>query len=58
MGIFPGNRSIKQAIRLPFRYARPSDDTCSAMGNPSFNIMCVLAEHESNMIRETTKAGQ
>ncbi len=34
-----------------------SIDTSSAMGNLFFQFMCILAEHERNIIRERTKAG-
>ncbi|MGG7666041.1 recombinase family protein [Dyadobacter sp. BHUBP1] len=34
-----------------------SIDTSSATGNLFFQFMCVLAEHERNIIRERTKAG-
>lgn len=34
-----------------------SIDTTSATGNLFFQFMCVLAEHERNLIRERTKAG-
>ena len=34
-----------------------SIDTSTATGNLFFQFMCVLAEHERNVIRERTKAG-
>ncbi|GHB86450.1 recombinase family protein [Persicitalea jodogahamensis] len=34
-----------------------SIDTSTATGNLFFQFMCVLAEHERNIIRERTKAG-
>ena len=34
-----------------------SIDTSTATGNLFFQFMCVLAEHERNLIRERTKAG-
>lgn len=34
-----------------------SIDTTSAMGNMFFQLMCILAEHERNIIRERTQAG-
>lgn len=32
-------------------------DTTTATGNLFFQFMCILAEHERNIIRERTKAG-
>lgn len=34
-----------------------SIDTTTAMGNMFFQLMCILAEHERNIIRERTQAG-
>ncbi|MEM9834055.1 MAG: recombinase family protein [Bacteroidota bacterium] len=34
-----------------------SIDTTSAMGKMFFQLMCILAEHERNIIRERTQAG-
>ncbi|GAB3162575.1 recombinase family protein [Telluribacter humicola] len=34
-----------------------SIDTSTATGNLFFQFMCILAEHERNIIRERTRAG-
>ena len=34
-----------------------SIDTTTAMGNMFFQLMCILAEHERNIIQERTQAG-
>lgn len=42
---------------IHLRSLSESIDTSTATGNLFFQFMCVLAEHERNVIRERTKAG-
>jgi len=45
----------QQGIHL--KSLQESIDTTTAMGNMFFQLMCILAEHERNIIRERTQAG-
>ncbi|MDQ6480709.1 recombinase family protein [Dyadobacter sp. LHD-138] len=42
---------------IHFKSLSEAIDTSTATGNLFFQFMCVLAEHERNVIREQTKAG-
>lgn len=48
--------SLKQR-GVHLKSLQESIDTTSAMGNMFFQLMCILAEHERNIIRERTQAG-
>lgn len=45
----------QQGVHL--KSLQESLDTTTAMGNMFFQLMCILAEHERNIIRERTQAG-
>lgn len=45
----------QQGVHL--KSLQESIDTTTAMGNMFFQLMCILAEHERNIIRERTQAG-
>lgn len=48
--------SLKQR-GVHLKSLQESIDTTTAMGNMFFQLMCILAEHERNIIRERTQAG-
>ena len=46
-----------QQLGIHLKSLSESIDTSTAMGKMFFQLMCILAEHERNVIRERTQAG-